>query len=446
MKNLLILSYSLLALNMTAQDHFSGISTSRRIGMLNAGINPAELSNLSSKFETQLFATSINVSNNKVGINDLMNSNNIEDLIFADNKPVNMRIDTEIHGPGFAIRLNKWSFGFATKAFAKLTVIDIDPRLGNALNAETIGNVTTISNNYNQRLNGSTWGEVGFSVARNIFENDNHKFNGGATLKLLFPGSYVNFGLDKFNGTIQNVLGDVYMNNTAVNLNITYSGNLANSFNNANDFSQSLFGSLNGFATDLGFNYQWKDEDSYKLNTGLSFRNIGSMTFKDNNNSSTNYLLDIQPTPVNPNGMNLNLFENADGIAEVEEILLNNGYLTKTPSNKDFKVKLPTVFSAYADVKVISKLFVTLYTQQKLGDDNQNNQVTTQNVVSITPRFSLKNFELYSPWSANEISGTTGGFGFRFYGFYLGSSSVITALTNDTKQTDFYLGYRLGLR
>jgi len=95
---------------------------------------------------------------------------------------------------------------------------------------------------------------------------------------------------------------------------------------------------------------------------------------------------------------------------------------------------------------VISKLYVTLYTQQKLGDDNQNNQVTTQNVVSITPRFSLKNFELYSSWTANEISGTTGGFGFRFYGFYLGSSSVITALTNDTKQTDFYLGYRLGLK
>jgi len=446
MKNLLILSCSLLALNMTAQDHFSGISTSRRIGILNASINPAELSNLSSKYETQLFATSINVSNNKVGINDLMNSNNIEDLIFSDNKPVNMRIDTEIHGPGFAMRVKKWSFGFATKAFAKLTVIDIDPKLGNAINTEINGNTATIKNDYNQRFNGTTWGEVGFSVARNIFEDDNHKFNGGATLKLLFPGSYVNFGLDKFNGTIQNVLGDNYMNNTTVNLNIAYSGNLANSFTNSNDFSQSLFGSLNGFATDLGFNYQWKDKDGYKLNGGLSFRNIGSMTFKDNNNSSTNYLLDIQPTPGQPNGMNLNLFENADGLVEFENILLDSGYLTKTSSNKDFKVKLPTVFSAYADVKVIPKFYITLYTQQKLGDDNQNNQVTTQNVVSITPRFSLKNFELYSSWTANEISGTTGGFGFRFYGFYLGSSSVITALTNDTKQTDFYLGYRLGLR
>ncbi len=446
MKNLLILYCSLLALTMTAQDHFSGISTSRRIGILNASINPAELSNLSSKYETQLFATSINVSNNKVGVNDLMNSNNIEDLIFADNKPVNMRIDTEIHGPGFAMRMEKWSFGFATKAFAKLTVIDIDPRLGNAINTEINGNTATIKNDYNQRLNGTTWGEVGFSVARNIFENDNHKFNGGATLKLLFPGSYVNFGLDKFNGTIQNISGDHYMNNTIVNLNIAYSGNLANSFSNANDFRQSLFGSLNGFATDLGFNYQWKDEHSYKLNAGLSFRNIGSMTFKDSNNSSTNYLLDIQPTSVNPNGMNLKIFENANSLAEVENILLNNGYLTKTPNNKDFKVKLPTVFSAYADVKVIPKFYVTLYTQQKLGNDNQNNQVTTQNVISITPRFSLKNFELYSSWTANEISGTTGGLGFRFYGFYLGSSSVITALTNDTKQSDFYLGYRLGLR
>jgi hypothetical protein len=52
----------------------------------------------------------------------------------------------------------------------------------------------------------------------------------------------------------------------------------------------------------------------------------------------------------------------------------------------------------------------------KLNSDSQNDQITTQNVVSVTPRFSLENYELYS-WSNNEISGITGGFGFRVYGF-----------------------------
>jgi len=65
---------------------------------------------------------------------------------------------------------------------------------------------------------------------------------------------------------------------------------------------KSLFGGLQGFATDLGVNYQWKDEDKkYKINAGMSIRNIGSMTFSDNNNTSNSYTLVIPaPTFTNP--------------------------------------------------------------------------------------------------------------------------------------------------
>lgn len=170
------------------------------------------------------------------------------------------------------------------------------------------------------------------------------------------------------------------------------------------------------------------------------------MTFADKANSSTDYALNIESTLANPNGLALSQFQYVNNLQEVETILQNDGYLTKTESNQSFKVNMPAVFSAYADVKVIPKLFVALYTQQKLGDDSKNDQITTQNVVSITPRFSLKNYEIYSSWADNEISGITGGFGFRVYGFYMGSSSVITALISDSKQADFYVGYRLGLR
>ena len=436
-------------LNASAQDHFSGINTSRRIGILNAGVNPAELSNLSSKYEVNVFALSINASNNKIGFSDIVDGGDIEDLIFKGNEPVNMRVDAEIYGPGFAMRMNKWAFGFSTKAYAKLNLVDIDPKLGDAIMSAmdnlTLGS-TTINNNYNQRLNGTSWGEIGFSASRNLFENETHKFNAGATLKLLFPGSYTNLGLDKFQGTINTEANEAYLTNTQANLNIAYSGNLNGGFTNFNDYSKSVFGNLNGLAADFGANYQWKDKDGYKLNAGLSVRNIGGMTFKNTGNSSTNYALNIQPTIANPNGLALSQFQDVSDLEEVETILQDDGYLTKTQGKKDFKVKLPTVFSFYADVKVYSKFFITLYTQQKLGDDNKDNQITTQNVISITPKFSLNNFEIYSSWAKNEISGTTGGLGFRVYGFYMGSSSVVTALTSDTKQADFYIGYKLGLK
>lgn len=450
MRNLLVFLFCLCLFKVTAQDHFSGIKNSNGFSLLSAAVNPAELSNLNSKYEINFFSASVNASNNKVGFNELVkNSGNIADLLFQGNEPVNLRIDAEIYGPGFAIKKDKWTFAISSKAFAKLNFIDIDPKLGEAVNNGTLGSVVStslLSNEKNQRLNGTSWGEIGFSAARNLFENEKNKFSVGTSLKLLFPGSYTNFGVDQFKGKIDVVLGEAYLNDTNANLNIAYSGNLRNGFTNFGDYSRSLFGKLNGFAVDLGLNYQLKDAQSYKLNAGVSIKNIGGMTFKEANNASNNYTLNIPPSSVTNSGLNLNNFQNVNSLEEAETILLQSGYLTKKESNKDVKVKLPTTFIAYVDFKVIPKFFVSVYTQQKLNSDRKNDQISTQNIVSVTPRFSLKNYDLYSSWSTNEISGITGGFGFRVYGFYLGSSSIITAVTSDSKQADLYLGYRLQLK
>ncbi|MFN3757107.1 MAG: hypothetical protein ACK4RM_09135, partial [Flavobacterium sp.] len=111
----------------------------------------------------------------------------------------------------------------------------------------------------------------------------------------------------------------------------------------------------------------------------------------------------------------------------------------------DFKVKLPGVINAYADLKLISTLYVSMFVQQKLTNDSNDDQVTAQNLISLTPRFSLKNFEVFSPLSQNEISGFNAGLGMRAWGFYLGSGSIFTALINDSKQADIFFGYRLGI-
>jgi hypothetical protein len=79
-----------------------------------------------------IFSASINAANNKVGFNDLINSNNIADLIFQGNEPVNLRIDAEIYGPGLWKKTN--GLLISSKAYAKLNFIDIDPKLGEAVN------------------------------------------------------------------------------------------------------------------------------------------------------------------------------------------------------------------------------------------------------------------------------------------------------------------------
>lgn len=453
MKKSILIIITILSFQMFSQEHFSGIATSGRVGILNAAVNPSELVNMSNRFETNVIGISFNIANNKIGFKDISSGKNLEELIFKGNDPVNLRFNAEVYGPSFAMKYNTWAFGITSKATAKLDIIDVDTKIGDAISNAGINSIlgtTTINNNYNQRISGTTWGEVGLTVAKNLYDKKSHKFSVGATFKLLFPGSYANLGADKFQGTINNTAGQSYLNNTVANLNIAYSGSLANSFTNFGDYSKSIFGGFNGFSGDIGVNYQWKDEKSinqksknkYKLNVGLSIRNLGSMTFKDANNSTTNYDLKIQSTLANPLGLNLNQFDNVDSLQGIETTLQNSGYLTKTTSNKDFKVKLPAVFSAYADVKLVSKLFISGFIQQKINPDNNNDQVTSQNLVTITPRFSTGYFEVFSPWTKSEISGTNGGVGFRVGGFYIGSGSVITALINDSKQADFYTGFR----
>lgn len=446
MKKIILTVSLFIGLITFAQDHFSGISTSNRVGILNANINPAELANLSKKFEVNIYGLSFNVANNKIAFSDFNSDTDFEQLLFQGSSPVNARIDAEILGPGFAMRWQKWGFAITTKAHAKFDMVDIDPTIGNAItNDNFVLNTTLLDNPGNQRLSGTSYGEVGLSVARTVFETENHRFSAGITLKILFPGSYSNFGLSNLNGTVnENASGAYLTTNSPATLNIAYSGNLAESFTNFDDYSKSIFGGLNGFAGDIGFNYQWKKGKDYKLNAGLAIRNIGSMTFKDDNNASTNYVLDIQATPQNPQGLDLSSFENVDSLRDVEQILTDNGYLTQTSGQTDFKVKLPTVLSTYADFKLVPKVYITAYLQQKINEDSSNSQITVPNIFSITPRVNLGFFETYVPVTFNEISGTNVGFGFRLGGFYLGTSSLVSALISDSKQGDIYTGFRWG--
>jgi hypothetical protein len=438
MKKIILIFLLFNSLFAISQEHFSGISTSNRVGILNSNINPAELPNLSKKFEVNIYGMSFNVANNKIGFSDFSSDTNLETLLFTGTDPVNARINTEIMGPGFAMKWNKWGFAFTTKAHAMFDMVNVDPTIGNAItNDNLVLNTTLLNNSGNQKLSGTSYGEIGLSAGRTIYEKDNHKFSVGITLKILFPGSYSNFGLSKLDGTIVQSAGNAYLTtNSPASLNIAYSGNLAESFSNFDDYSKSIFGGLNGFSGDIGLNYQYKSV----LNLGLSLRNLGSMTFKDDNNYSTNYVFTTQGN----SPLDLSLFNDIDNLSDVEQILIDGGYLSKNPEKKDFSVKLPTTINAYADVKIISKLHVTAFLQQKTNKDEANEQITASNIFSITPRVNLGFFEGYIPLTFHEISGTNVGIGFRLGGFYLGTSSMITALINDSKQGDVYMGFRWG--
>ncbi|MGK4567924.1 hypothetical protein [Flavobacterium sp. 3HN19-14] len=444
MKKITLLLCTAFVLPAMAQEHFSAISTSKRVGILNGNVNPSEFANLGSRVEIQLFGLSVNASSNKVGFSDLVNGEDVEDLMFSGSKAVDFTTNAELALPGVAFKALGWGFAVTSGAHVTANVIGVNSDLGRALvgdsdiDAQTAANI--IENSGNQRINATTWGEIGFSAARKIYENDKHRFNAGLTLKLLFPGSYANFGASQFNGTISYEPGGPYLSNASANLNVAYSGSLADNFTDTSDYTSSLFGNLKGMAGDIGFDYQLKSGSGYKLKVGLAVKNMGSMTFKSDKNSSTDYQLSITGT----DRLNLNDFNDSESLSDVEEVLITRGFLDKSsPEKTNFKVKLPTVLNLYADYNILPTLNVTLFLQQKMNKDEKNDQVASQNIFSITPRVNISFFEAFLPVSFNEISGTTAGFGFRLAGFYLGSNSVLTAI-GDGKQADAYLGYRFG--
>ncbi|MCO6173545.1 hypothetical protein NHF50_00655 [Flavobacterium sp. NRK F10] len=432
-----------------AQEHFTGISTSKRVGIVNTVYNPSEIVNLSTKYEVNVFNASLGLSNNKLTFNDLIKGTDLEDKIFEGNENVNLRLDGLILGPAFAFKIKQWGFGLTSMAHIKANVINVDAKLGDAIQNGRFSDLisqTTLSSSDNQRINGVTWGEIDLIVGRNIIDLPKHALNAGASIRFLFPGAYGNFSATNLNGTIVNTFGDVELVNASAEINLAYAGSLAGAYNDQGNYNDFFSQGINGLAVDLGFNYIWKDEtdnENYKLKAGISVRNLGSMTFKSDQNLSQNYVLNVD----NLESLNLNQFENVESLEELNQIIAdpaNANYFQATTSTDNYTIKLPTTLNAYVDYQLAKKWYVTASMNQKINDDSDNDIVTTQNSYTLIPRYSYKWFEAYVPIGSNEISGFTTGMGFRLSAFFIGSNSVITALTNSGKQADLYLGVRFG--
>jgi len=449
MKRFIIAAIVLCAGSIQAQEHFAGIATSQSTGILNGTTNPAEFVNLPNQYSFNVLSVSAYMSNNKMGFNELIHSDNFEEAIFSGNKPASIRADFEILGPSFAYKMDKWAFVITTCGKTKANIVDINNDLGNAIvngiAPESVENIAGILADYNQKATATTWGEIGFGVARELLSMDGHTLNAGATFKILFPGTYVRMSASDFRGTITVENGTVALTDASTNISFAYSGSLADNFTDSTNFTNYFGNGPSGFSMNIGVNYNWKDADDNRkiINAGLAFRNIGSMTYKDSNNQSNSYMVNI------PAGQYLDLeqFSGDSDIKEIEQKLIQSGFAQIAHQNTDFKVKLPATFALYADVNVYNNWYIGAYTQQKLSQDYEETQIAVQNIFTVTPRYATEDFEVFLALSDTEISGFAAGVGTRYKGFYIGSGSLITAIFNNsnTHQADAYAGFRFSL-
>lgn len=447
MKKFLLYFFFFIPFLSLAQEHFLGINTSRKTTMLNADNNPAELTNLSNKVDVSLVHISTSASNNKVNMLDFLDSEkdfeDYEQDLLAGNDPFSTTINLKIIGPGIAFRTENWGFGIKSTVNAHVSLTDVDPKIIDILE-EDIPQINSLSTNENQRVTAIGYETLDFSVARNIYENEKYKLSAGITFKLLSSQAYANGGIDGLNATLEkNANDDIILRDAYAKVDFAYAGVFSESFE---DFDYSYFSSgISGFGVDLGVNYLLKNENTkypYKLNLGLSIKNIGGLTFDEDAERHT-YELNIPDTE----DFDTSQFEDADNAEEVIEIIENSNYFTSNISENDVKVNLPTSLNIYADYQIYGNLFSSFQMKQSLVKNSKNTVLPSYSSYAIIPRYSGKGFETYLPLSVSTISDFSAGLGFRFGGFfYLGSSSAISALASDQlKQIDIQLGFRIGI-
>lgn len=450
-KSALLLFLFLFAFQLLiAQSQFTGMMSTRRVGMFNASYNPAELSNLSNNREFNLVGASMSFGNNKLSILDMTGGKDVKSVLFSSGTPVKLDLNLEFLGPSIGFKYKKWGFGVLTKAFTKVSIRDLDVDLMNSIynnSVVTLGSFP-LANPYNQRINSASWGQISFAASRKIVEKEHHQLSAGLAISLLFPASYANIGLDKFSGSIKYNLFPPQANliNTTTKLNLAYTSNFAKSFANASDFTSAIWGEFGGASVDFGLTYQYLNDKKIPLvHAGISVKNIGSLTYQAKKINVVDYSVNIPaPTATKP-GFNLFSLATISSLTQLEGLLISSGYMKRdSQSNSDVQIKLPTTIQTYVSVRALNRLNVDINAQYNVRQGGGNKEITSPHIITLTPRFQTKYFEIYSPWSNQEVTGINGGLGIRIAGFYVGSGSVLTALQSNSKQMDVYTGYQIG--
>lgn len=439
MKKLILSICFLTFTTVYSQISFVGTTTSSRVGFLNSTLNPAELSNLSNNVDVHLLGINAFVGNNKLSASDFLKSN-LEQKLVDEPGDFSANIGLIAQGPGVAFRVKKWGFAVSARTEANLIVSDINRDFAKAIiDNNLLMASTAINSNTNQRINGVVWGEVAASAATALINNDNHSLSVGVTGKLLFPGTYANMGVQTFQGSINTIGTENYLSNANASVNFAYSGALANDFGEFDNISKSFFGGLNGLGVDLGASYTYKKNSFDFFKIGLSIRNIGSMTIKNDNTRNFNYQFS-SGTP----GLGLNQFSDVTSLSKIEQILLNSGNLSNNQNQNELTINLPTTINMYASIYGLGIFELDFLMQQRVNNNSDNYQINTPNYYALIPRLDLGFINLFVPASFNDYNNFNAGFGLNIGGFYLGSNSLLTNVLGDGKDGDLYLGIQFG--
>jgi hypothetical protein len=433
------------------QNNYVGLSTSQSAGVMSLTLNPAELAKMKSKVDINLFSSDFQISNNALNLTPSSIgsfSDDFDSLIRSESvNPVDFRVGIDIMGPSIAVSiLPKLSVALHSRARVGIVAQNIDVAFANGILNNSINNGFSSSYSINNSNLISTavagWAEIGVSGAYEVYRSKKHSLSAGAGFKLLLPGFYANTYLKNLNVNLyENSTGDVYIQNSTANVGVVYSG----SNDPLNGVWGNMIGGINGLGLDIGGSYSYMDSstDKYIFKIGASVTDIGTLAYPFESKNMRLYNMNTEGAPggivylKDIKGKDLD-----DAIEKIEA----TGAVTTLPKDTNMKISLPTAFNLYGDARIWKFIYCGFQYRARMNNANDPNAIRIDNYLSIIPRVYTKLFEAYIPLSFGEIQGTTVGAGFRFGPFFLGSNSILSAVTSSqNKAIDFNFGLRVGI-
>lgn len=426
----------------------SGISNSNYAGVNGTWLNPSSMVDSRVFLDIHLAGAGVFAHNNYAylpnsRIYDIRKVTDWNQVQFrTHDRDKNGFVDAQIMGPAAMLSVGKNAFGFHTGVRSYTHANGIPDELldiwrdGYTWKPEYEG-----THRWNRvSLKQLTWGEAAFSYARILKQQGPHMFQGGLTVKRLWGINSTNFSAERFNFTV--------VDSANVNLN-QFTGNYAY-------VTQPGWAKGKGWGADLGFTYKralngnsyegytpniksYKcDYIDYKYKIGFSIVDFGRINF----NQDAIYRTFDRDFDEDDNTQSVELEEGMSAQAAADEIFSQGNSST---SGTAFKAWLPTMISGQFDYNFENNIYLNATLVQRWGRSKMNG-VHRPNVLSITPRYERRNFEVSMPVSLYEYRYPMVGLALRFNGIIIGTDNLGPFLfKKDLLRSDIYVHAKISL-
>ncbi|MEM9327454.1 MAG: DUF5723 family protein [Bacteroidota bacterium] len=414
---LLMVQVLLISLPTTAQLWIGHISDNYA-GLQRAHIQPASVVSMPYKLDVGFVGIQAGAHNVNgiASIARLIGDGTLDESIDEESFLVNFNVQL----PSFAWRINEKSAVAFEVTYRGLVSAEASSSDVIALVQAGFDNENLLGRTFDDAyLTGLShlWWDFSGTYAHQIYQSSEHQIDAGATLKLLSGTGSAHFNVDNLSFTFAEE--DVFTN-VSGRLQMAYSENIEQM---VDDRKVDLFDAFS-LGASLGTEYRWTPtpEEQYKLRAGISFVDIGNLSYKRSSDS--------EDYSLGANEISLQSFEDAESLDALQDSL-ESSFETFENTDDEISVALPTQMVLQVDYHVLDGFYVEMASYIALrGDSRKVDETFNNSRYMLTPRYEKEQWGVSIPFYYSEISGFNTALSGRFGPVFLGMDNIIQVLSN----------------